>query len=204
MGKSKGKGYKGKSKDGMMVWSNDDGWYHDVYAVMKGKGKQQQKGKFKPSANVYGMDLWSLEMVSDDFSTSHDDAGFHMFPMELFSTNENASTQSSIPPGHGMLDCGATASAGPEASAKKLISFLLHCDPNLQVSFNCQKRPYFQFGSGSGVVLCIMRFSILVGILHDVLSSMCWTILQNMVKIGSLMIYWFPFWLAWTICRRLV
>ena len=132
----------------MMVWSNDDGWYHDVYAVMKGKGKQQKKGKFKPSANVYGMDLWSLEMVSDDFSTSHDDAGFHMFPMELFSTNENASTQRSIPPGHGMLDCGATASAGPEASAKKLISFLLHYDPNLQVSFNYQKRPYFRYGSG--------------------------------------------------------
>ena len=94
------------------------------------------------------MDLWSLEMVSDDFSTSHDDAGFHMFPMELFSTNENASTQRSIPPGHGMLDCGATASAGPEASAKKLISFLLHYDPNLQVSFNYQKRPYFRYGSG--------------------------------------------------------
>ena len=36
MGKSKGKGHKGKSKDGMMAWSNDDVWYHDAYAAMQG------------------------------------------------------------------------------------------------------------------------------------------------------------------------
>ena len=173
------------------------GIYHDAYAEMKGKGNNNKKvsssllqTSMESMAWLCGPSRWCPML----FPTSHDDAGFHMFPVELFSTNENASTQSSIPPGHGMLDCGATASAGPKASAKKLISFLLHCDPNLQVSFNCQKRPYFQYGSGNGVVLCIMRFSILVGILHDVLSSMCWTILQNMVKTGSRMIYWFPFW----------
>ena len=57
MGKSKGKGHKGKSKDGMMAWSNDD-----VCIMMH---MQLCRGKLKPTANVYGMDFWSLEMVSD-------------------------------------------------------------------------------------------------------------------------------------------
>lgn len=56
----------------------------------------------------------------------------------------------------------------------------------------------FDMIQANGVVLCIMRLCIQVGTLHDVLSSMLWTILQNMAKIGLLMIYWYPSWLAWT------
>ena len=47
-----------------------------------------------------------------------------------------------------MLDCGATASAGPEGSVKRLIGALRKHDPELQVSFNYEKRPFFRYGSG--------------------------------------------------------
>ena len=142
-GKSKGKSFKGKSKDGMYTWHDDDAWYYDSYMINKGKGKNL-KGKYvKPSANVYGMDFYALEMMDFDDTPQH----FHVFPLELFSTDETNSKRST-PPGYGMLDCGATASAGPEASAKRLISKLRQCDPDLKVCFNYNKRPYFRYGSG--------------------------------------------------------
>ena len=47
-----------------------------------------------------------------------------------------------------MLDCGATASAGPEASAKKLISHLRAFDASLLVELNYERRPFFRYGSG--------------------------------------------------------
>ena len=86
---------------------------------------------------------------------------FMFFPLELFSTDETNSKRST-PPGYGMLDCGATASAGPEASAKRLISKLRQCDPDLKVCFNYNKRPYFRYGS-SGTTstkdLCGMKLA---------------------------------------------
>lgn len=135
-GKSKGKSSKGKSKDGM--FSNwDDGswssWLPDLYAMFKGKGKN--KGKGKPSANVYGLDLGTLELMET-------------LPLELYSTHESHHLRRSVPLGYGMVDCGATASAGPEASVKKLIGFLRQHDPQLQVQINHEKRPFFRYGSG--------------------------------------------------------
>ena len=142
-GKSKGKGFKGKFKDGMFAWHDDGSWYSDSFMINKGKGKNP-KGKYlKPSANVYGMDFYALEMMDVEDSPQ----AFHVFPLELFSTDES-NNKRSTPPGYGMLDCGATASAGPEASAKRLISKLRLFDPDLKVCFNYSKRPYFRYGSG--------------------------------------------------------
>ncbi|CAL1139358.1 unnamed protein product [Cladocopium goreaui] len=142
-GKSKGKGFKGKFKDGMLAWHDDGSWYSDSFMINKGKGKNPKGKYFKPSANVYGMDFYALEMMDVEDSPQT----FHVFPLELFSTDETDNKRST-PPGYGMLDCGATASAGPEASAKRLISKLRLFDPDLKVCFNYNKRPYFRYGSG--------------------------------------------------------
>eukprot|EP00435_Cladocopium_sp_Y103_P006371 s604_g2.t1 len=163
-GKSKGKmgsHHKGKSKDHMMSYWDDGSWGADVFFSYKGKGKNM-KGKMKPSANVYGMDLYSLQHVDFcdchcdpveppvDFGVCHGDlVAFHeLQPLELYSANDGGIVQRSVPPGYGMLDCGATASAGPEGSVKRLLGALRQHDPELQVSLNYQKRPFFRYGSG--------------------------------------------------------
>ena len=88
---------------------------YDQFAMNKGKGKM--KGKFKPSVYVSGMDL-----------------NYDMYPMEMMESSQCSSktrAQSVVPVGFGMLDFGANASAGPEASAKKLISHLRTFDDHL-------------------------------------------------------------------------
>ncbi|CAL1161664.1 unnamed protein product, partial [Cladocopium goreaui] len=138
----KGKG-KSKSK-GLHVVSWDDGWYGDSYenyGMFKGKGTygKNVKGKYKPSLNTYVMDY--------DYHSSY---CLELFPLELFSTSQPSTTcpQRSVPLGFGMLDCGATAAAGPESSAKLLISKLREIDPEIGVHLDDSRRPYFRYGSG--------------------------------------------------------
>ncbi|CAL1129948.1 unnamed protein product, partial [Cladocopium goreaui] len=138
----KGKG-KGKFK-GLHAVSWDDGWYGDSYenyGMFKGKGKygKNVKGKYKPSLNTYVMDY--------DYHSAY---CLELFPLELLSTSQPSTTgpQRSVPLGFGMLDCGATASAGPESSAKLLISKLREIDPQIGVHLDDSRRPYFRYGSG--------------------------------------------------------
>ncbi|CAE7206830.1 unnamed protein product [Symbiodinium sp. CCMP2592] len=102
-GKSKGK-FKGKGKKGMFM---------EAQAWMKGKGKNKGKGIGKDgprSVNAYSSELFlgGLE-VSEVFEAA-------------------ASHDVSSSPGTGMIDCGATASAAPEAVVRGLISAVLTQD----------------------------------------------------------------------------
>ena len=136
--KGKGKGPR-KGKDSMFSQWDDFSWPQsssfspDAMLFQKGKSKgyNTKGGKLRSTVNVYGLDFGMLELQ----------------PLELYATNEPSVTRA-IPPGFGMLDCGATASAGPEASVKKLISVLWEKDVNLQVSLDQTKRPFFRYGSG--------------------------------------------------------
>lgn len=67
-------------------------------------------------------------------------------PLELYASSKP--TASTIPDGFGMLDCGATASAGPEASVKKLLTKMREFDGSLKVILHTERRPYFRYGSG--------------------------------------------------------
>ena len=63
----------------MFTWHDDNAWYYDSYMINKGKGKNP-KGKFvKPTANVYGMDFYALEMM--DFEDSPQQ--FHVFSLGI-------------------------------------------------------------------------------------------------------------------------
>ena len=72
------------------------------------------------------------------------------FPIGVVSTLQPSTTgpQRSVPLGFGMLDCGATASAGPASSAKLLISKLREIDPQIGAYLDEPRRPYFRYGSG--------------------------------------------------------
>jgi hypothetical protein len=72
-GKSKGKmgaSFKGKPKDGMYTYWDGGNSEADLYFSNNGKGKNM-KSKMKPSANFYGMGLYSLQF--DDFGVCHGD-----------------------------------------------------------------------------------------------------------------------------------
>ena len=135
--KGKNKGYgKTKSKDQFAVaW--EDWQVHDCSALYKGKQKGKPSGKMRSTVNVYGMEYHMLEFQ-----------GLEMFPLELYASSELHQAPLTIPAGCGMLDCGATASAGPEASVKRMIGKLREYDSNLVVSLNFEKKPFFRYGSG--------------------------------------------------------
>ena len=126
IGKGKG-GAKGKGKRAM--WMDNQAW-------MKGKGKNRgTKSSSKDtnrSVNAYMTDYFigGLE-VSDS--------------MELNSASANPEADTSHV---GMLDCGATASAAPEAVVQGLISAILSKDKTARIELDQSARPYFRFGNG--------------------------------------------------------
>ena len=152
-GKSKGRSLqKGKGGKDQFVWEEAPWHPSELMAMNKGKGKGHSKGK--PTANVYSMDytfmeLQMLETPCMDVCALEFDFDNSLFPLELYTASDSPTTGTrSVPLGFGMLDCGATASAGPEASAKLLIGRLKEVDPQLQVTLDFERRPFFRYGSG--------------------------------------------------------
>ena len=189
-GKSKGKKGQHKSKDGM--WMED--YSYDAYPLQKGKsGKGYGKPKGKPSTvNMYNMDYYGLEMM-DDFRTG--DFTMDCFPLELYATSDSVQQSvPTIPLGSGMLDCGATASAGPEASIKALLGHLRHQDPNILVSLNYDKCPFFRYGSGSwGQALYQVTITSSSNPSRLFMAYAC-PIPRTMDNPGFIRVCWFLFW----------
>ena len=129
-GKGKSKGKKGKINHWM-----------DIQAQWKGsKGKGKNKGMNRPSVNMY-----TNEMFQDGFDLH----GLEMSDRDLFLSSPSA------PPGShtnsssdALIDCGATASAGPEESVKGLIRAVLETDRSASIHIEKYMRPYFRFGNG--------------------------------------------------------
>ena len=117
---NKGKG-KGKSKKGMFLEAQAQ-WY-------KGKGKSKSLGPPRP-VNAYASDMY-------------------LGGLEMSNTMDLAAVASSpTRPELGMVDCGATASAAPDAVVKGLISSILECDKGARIDIDQSARPYFRFGNG--------------------------------------------------------
>ncbi|CAE7260736.1 unnamed protein product [Symbiodinium sp. CCMP2592] len=117
-----GKG-KGKSFKGKNQFAVGKG------AAWKGKGRMPAYRPQHPAVNAYGLEMMGI-------------AGD---PLDL----NAASKSDNISPGGGLLDCGATASAGPEASVQRLIAAVLEKDHAATVTVDQSRRPYFCYGSGS-------------------------------------------------------
>jgi len=129
---------------------------NDAFFQNKGKGK---KGKSKFSHVSEQEMFWSSKGKSPYHSKDGNGKGFSKNPvnayalygMELASTTKastGANSSSLASQAHGMLDCGATASAAPEVSAQELVKAVLSHDRQATVNILSAQRPYFRFGNG--------------------------------------------------------
>ena len=135
--KGKGKG-KSKSKKGMVLEAQ--AWMKGKKGRMKGSGKDATSGH--RSVNAYATDLFlgGLEVS------------------EAMAADDSQAT-----PSTGMIDCGATASAAPEAVVRSLIAAaaaVLTQDKSAKIELEQSARPYFRFGNGRwGRALCRVHLS---------------------------------------------
>ena len=125
---------KGKNKNKNANWTA----YDMAYAFPHGKNKGKFKGSKGSQVNAYVADYYGLEMEVDG-QTRGD-----LHAAEAQSAKVNAERK----PSQGMLDTGATASAGPEGAVRGLIQALLAKDPGATIKIDQSRRPYFRFGSG--------------------------------------------------------
>ncbi|CAE7258173.1 TY1B-NL2, partial [Symbiodinium necroappetens] len=140
----------GSGKGSYMI-EDDWSWYQgglDSYAFIKGKNKGKGKGK-----NHFGM-FKGYPKGKGPQGSRFSFPGVNAYGLEMLGTQsgqlDDAPTRgSTLPPGTGLLDCGATASAGPEASVQRLITAVLEKDKSAIVSIDQARRPYFRYGSGS-------------------------------------------------------
>ncbi|OLQ15076.1 hypothetical protein AK812_SmicGene734 [Symbiodinium microadriaticum] len=116
------KGGKGRPKGAMMTdyYEYEPAGYDAIYFVGgKGKKKGKTKGHFGMNKGATGQD------------------------------HHVSSEKDAIPPTSGLLDCGATASAGPEASVQRLIAAVIEQDSQATITIDQSRRPYFRYGSGA-------------------------------------------------------
>ena len=161
---------KGKGKSMNYAWADDDDWSYAAAAFSKGKnkgkhhGKQANymdemmyffkgknpgkgKGKIKSknqnTVNAYAMDYASLHGLEIET-----DSNMNLNASEKGSVADVSMKQVPLSGGMGMLDSGATCSAGPEGSINRLIAAVLERDHQAAVVVDAQKRPKFRYGSG--------------------------------------------------------
>ena len=94
------------------------------------KGKNGKNPRMFPGVNAYG-----LEMLG-----SEGDLGKGCYASQ---------EKDALSPSSGLLDCGATASAGPEASVQRLIASVIEQDQGATITIDQSRRPYFRYGSGA-------------------------------------------------------
>ena len=118
--KGKGKGKKGKNAHWLdaQLWSK---------AKSKGKNKSSSAAP-RPSVNAY-MFTGGMEMLD-------------------FKELNSASCVSKMKDEQGLIDCGATASAGPLVAVESLIGSVLAKDRQANIEAQQSARPYFRFGNG--------------------------------------------------------
>ncbi len=155
-GKQKGKhkGYGGgKSVNYMM----DEDWYSAMALSSKGKGKMKSKAAdMNYVKGKKGFSPWSSQKgkgkVNTYMMTAMNHYGMEFDEVDLQSmerTTESPGPKVVTPgPESAMLDSGATCSAGPETSVRRLIAAILEKDSGATIEVNTKLRPKFRYGSG--------------------------------------------------------
>ncbi|CAE7238727.1 unnamed protein product [Symbiodinium sp. CCMP2592] len=141
---------KGRPKGAMMADYEYEPAGYDAIHFVGGKGKKKGKSKshfgmnegpiFKGKGGKHprtfpGVNAYGLEMLGSEGATGQN---YHV-----------SSERDAIPPSSGLLDCGATASAGPEASVQRLIAAVIEKDSQATITIDQSRRPYFRYGSGA-------------------------------------------------------
>ena len=120
-GKSRGKGKGGKDLNYFKGKGKRNPWNYG------GKGNGKNQGK---SVNAYAMNHYGLEMEVQQMTALP--AGEHR----------------AVGPESGMVDSGATCSAGPESSVQRLIASILTADSGAKIDISTKATPRFRYGSG--------------------------------------------------------
>ena len=126
MVKGKGKSKKGK-KGGHVMEQHHSAWM-DAQAWFKGKSKSKQS--VARPVNAYSQEAFGMEMVGNAYELN------------------SLSTARTMTASQGLLDCGATASAGPQVAVESLVASVLAKDSQAHVEIQQSARPYFRFGNG--------------------------------------------------------
>ena len=128
------KGKKGKGKGKSAYWMPDDGTAYTFTGKGFGKGKHS---KNRQKVNAYAMDAYDYNGIEFEAQAAQ-----QVPPDQL----KNPVIQPTA--AHGMMDCGATCSAGPERSIQNLVTAILAKDNSARVTVNGKNRPRFRYGSG--------------------------------------------------------
>ena len=146
---------KGKGKSRNKGYGKNVNYVEDLFALKgKGyggsKGKGKFKGKNKGNVNAYYQegfdDQWHYVLDFKDENTLDLRSNTRGVPPgEVLAA---ASSKDSSSTSHGMLDTGATCSAGPETSIQNLISAVLQQDRAAHITIDGKRRPRFRYGSG--------------------------------------------------------
>ena len=128
------KGKKGKGKGKSAYWMPEDGTAYDFTGKGFGKGKHS---KSRQKVNAYAMDAYDYNGIE----------------FEAQAAQQGQPDQPKTPviqptAAHGMMDCGAPCSAGPERSIQNLVTAILAKDNSARVTVNGKNRPRFRYGSG--------------------------------------------------------
>lgn len=167
---------RGKGKGGLKGKKGKNLHMVDAFAAWKGKGKSKLK-QSRPAVNAYASET------------------FYGMEMQPASDLQSTST-ASLKPGCALIDCGATASAGPEESVKGLISSILAVDKGASVSI-AYMRPFFRFGNGKwGQTTREPSPPMLVALL-EVFTCIAFQTLMMYPNLVSTRTHWFQFCWVW-------
>ena len=137
------KGRKGKGKGKNFHVVDEVG---NVYAFLphKGMGKGKPQSKNRGNVNAYSAEAYDYHGLEFEIQTAEG------APKDgsLAACDKGGAQIIEPTPAHGMMDCGATCSAGPERSIQNLVHAILAKDSAAKITINGQNRPRFRYGSG--------------------------------------------------------
>ena len=127
-------------KGSSAMWSSKDNY--------KGKGKKSFSfSKFRSPQSGWYHESYESGMLAID--SDHEDALMMSKPMKTSVQSPSSSSQWTDPGGpRGVVDTGATVSAGGKQAVQEMVESLASIRPDLKVTVVQGDKPYFRYGSG--------------------------------------------------------
>ena len=148
--------FKGSGKGKSHYFHEYNTTPEELYYMGKGKGKRsgrqamfvqrgkQGKGRFggpptRPPVNAYSADAspWMQEMFLGGLEIA-----------DSLQVDSAVPTVKTMQNHQGLIDCGATASAGPQVAVESLLTAVMSKDKQAKIVIQKEARPFFRFGNG--------------------------------------------------------
>ena len=171
--KGKNKGLKGKgfpsltSSNSPMMWTSMKGSRFASQPFSKGYGKSKNHFSKGPGKNhwyqdmAYESGMLTLEAPLLDMHMVNE------HPQGSSTLGLASSKHAEAGGSRGVIDTGATVSAGGQAAVQEMVQSLAKCRPDMQVTIIEGDRPYFRYGSGEwGRALFLVRITFADTVFH--------------------------------------